>query len=86
LASTAPEPHVDLGHAHNFLHQSEEAIAVFRQALALRPDFSDRCSGSLVYRDLGRPSTAIAALLRVAVKVEQGRSRNQWEMVSERRS
>jgi predicted O-linked N-acetylglucosamine transferase (SPINDLY family) len=65
LDPTAPEPHAALGHCHNLLHQSDQALDAFLTALRLRANFPDALLGAArAYRELGRPSTAIAALQR----------------------
>ena len=67
LDQAAPEPHATLGHAHNQLHRSQQALYAFLNALRLRPSYPDALVGAArAYSELGRPSTAIAALLRAA--------------------
>jgi protein O-GlcNAc transferase len=65
LDPMSPEAYAILGHAHNVLFQSEEAVDALLKALHLRPNYPDALLGiARAYSELGRPSTAIAALLR----------------------
>jgi protein O-GlcNAc transferase len=65
LDPTVPDPYATLGHAHNLLRRSPQALEAFLHALRLRPSYPDALIGAArAYSDLGRPSTAISALFR----------------------
>ena len=67
LSPTLPEAFSSLGHAYNVLDMSQEAISAFKTALRLRPNFPDALLGlARAEQSSGRPSRAIAALLRAS--------------------
>ncbi|MEW6072781.1 MAG: tetratricopeptide repeat protein [Planctomycetota bacterium] len=56
----APVHHTNLGHAWRAAQEWEEAVAAFRRALAVRPDFAPAQAGfATALFALGRPSEAI---------------------------
>src|SRR5439155_908686 len=64
-----PEAHSNLGNALRELGQPAEAVASYREALRLRPNYPDaHCNLSNALRDLGRPAEA-AASCRAALRL-----------------
>jgi protein O-GlcNAc transferase len=65
LDAAMPEAHASFGHALNVIRSSATAAASFETALRLRPNYPDALLGmATAQRDMGRPSSAIVALLR----------------------